>query len=119
MDLLRTGWSATLVVFTMTPGGERFSDNWPWWAARWTRPKAASVCLDCPWPADCPTTAPARKPADHGLGATMLDAAGAHGCRHPLDGARSCLLRDATWHDNQPLFWRIRTSQARAMRHSP
>jgi arylsulfatase A-like enzyme len=38
LDALRAKGIAdnTLVVFTSDNGGERFSDSWPLWAARWT-----------------------------------------------------------------------------------
>eukprot|EP01034_Spumella_vulgaris_P002326 gene2327-3028_t len=39
---------------------------------------------------------------------------------HPLDGRSLMpLLRNAAWHDDQPLFWRMNHRGQRAMRHGP
>lgn len=125
MDLLRAEGLErdTLVVFTSDNGGERFSDNWPLvggkmdlteggirvpWIAHWPAvivPGGTSTqtCMTMDW------------------SATMLDAAGATAAAsHPLDGRSLMpLLRDATWHDDQPLFWRMNHRGQRAMRHGP
>ena len=125
MDLLRAEGLErdTLVVFTSDNGGERFSDNWPLvggkmdlteggirvpWIAYWPAviaPGSTSTqtCMTMDW------TAP------------MLDAAGAPAAAsHPLDGRSLMpLLRDATWRDDQPLFWRMNHRGQRAMRHGP
>ena len=125
MDLLRAEGLErdTLVVFTSDNGGERFSDNWPLvggkmdlteggirvpWIAHWPAvivPGGTSTqtCMTMDW------------------SATMLDAAGATAAAsHPLDGRSLMpLLRDATWRDDQPLFWRMNHRGQRAMRHGP
>lgn len=125
MDLLRAEGLErdTLVVFTSDNGGERFSDNWPLvggkmdlteggirvpWIAHWPAvivPGGTSTqtCMTMDW------------------SATMLDAAGATAAAsHPLDGRSLMpLLRDATWHDDQPLFWRMNHRGQRAMRLGP
>lgn len=125
MDLLRAEGLErdTLVVFTSDNGGERFSDNWPLvggkmdlteggirvpWIAHWPAvivPGGTSTqtCMTMDW------------------SATMLDAAGATAAAsHPLDGRSLMpLLRDATWRNDQPLFWRMNHRGQRAMRHGP
>ena len=125
MDLLRAEELErdTLVVFTSDNGGERFSDNWPLvggkmdlteggirvpWIAHWpaviaTGSTSTQTCMTMDW------------------SATMLDAAGAPAAAsHPLDGRSLMpLLRDATWRDDQPLFWRMNHRGQRAMRHGP
>lgn len=125
MDLLRAEGLErdTLVVFTSDNGGERFSDNWPLvggkmdlteggirvpWIAHWPAvivPGGTSTqtCMTMDW------------------SATMLDAAGATAAAsHPLDGRSLMpLLRDATWRNDQPLFWRMNHRGQRAMRLGP
>ena len=125
MDLLRAEGLErdTLVVFTSDNGGERFSDNWPLVGGKMDLTEGG---IRVPWIAHWPAViAPGSTSTQTCMtmdwSATMLDAAGAPAAAsHPLDG-RSLMpmLRDATWHDDQPLFWRMNHRGQRAMRHGP
>lgn len=125
MDLLRAEGLErdTLVVFTSDNGGERFSDNWPLVGGKMDLTEGG---IRVPWIAHWPAViAPGGTSTQTCMtmdwSATMLDAAGAPAAAsHPLDG-RSLMpmLRDATWHDDQPLFWRMNHRGQRAMRHGP
>ena len=125
MDLLRIEGLErdTLVVFTSDNGGERFSDNWPLVGGKMDLTEGG---IRVPWIAHWPAViAPGSTSTQTCMTmdwtATMLDAAGAPAAAsHPLDG-RSLLplLRDATWHDDQPLFWRMNHRGQRALRHGP
>ena len=125
MDLLRAEGLErdTLVVFTSDNGGERFSDNWPLVGGKMDLTEGG---IRVPWIAHWPAViAPGGVSAQTCMtmdwSATMLDAAGAPAAAsHPLDGRSLMpLLRDATWHDDQPLFWRMNHRGQRAMRHGP
>lgn len=125
MDLLRTEGLErdTLVVFTSDNGGERFSDNWPLVGGKMDLTEGG---IRVPWIAHWPAViAPGSTSTQTCMtmdwSATMLDAAGAPAAAsHPLDG-RSLMpmLRDATWHDEQPMFWRMNHRGQRALRHGP
>ena len=125
MDLLRAEGLErdTLVVFTSDNGGERFSDNWPLVGGKMDLTEGG---IRVPWIAHWPAViAPGSTSTQTCMtmdwSATMLDAAGAPAAAsHPLDGRSLMpLLRDATWHDEQPLFWRMNHRGQRAMRHGP
>ena len=125
MDLLRAEGLErdTLVVFTSDNGGERFSDNWPLVGGKMDLTEGG---IRVPWIAHWPAViAPGGTSTQTCMtmdwSATMLDAAGATAAAsHPLDGRSLMpLLRDATWHDDQPLFWRMNHRGQRAMRHGP
>ena len=125
MDLLRAEGLErdTLVVFTSDNGGERFSDNWPLVGGKMDLTEGG---IRVPWIAHWPAViAPGGTSTQTCMtmdwSATMLDAAGAPAAAsHPLDGRSLMpLLRDATWHDEQPLFWRMNHRGQRAMRHGP
>ena len=125
MDLLRAEGLErdTLVVFTSDNGGERFSDNWPLVGGKMDLTEGG---IRVPWIAHWPAViAPGSTSTQTCMtmdwSATMLDAAGATAAAsHPLDGRSLMpLLRDATWHDEQPLFWRMNHRGQRAMRHGP
>ncbi|BEU98037.1 sulfatase-like hydrolase/transferase [Acidovorax sp. DW039] len=125
MDLLRAEGLErdTLVVFTSDNGGERFSDNWPLVGGKMDLTEGG---IRVPWIAHWPAViAPGSTSTQTCMtmdwSATMLDAAGAPAsASHPLDGRSLMpLLRDATWHDDQPLFWRMNHRGQRAMRHGP
>lgn len=125
MDLLRTEGLErdTLVVFTSDNGGERFSDNWPLVGGKMDLTEGG---IRVPWIAHWPAViAPGSTSTQTCMtmdwSATMLDAAGATAAAsHPLDGRSLMpLLRDATWRDDQPLFWRMNHRGQRAMRHGP
>ena len=125
MDLLRAAGLErdTLVVFTSDNGGERFSDNWPLVGGKMDLTEGG---IRVPWIAHWPAViAPGSTSTQTCMtmdwSATMLDAAGATAAAsHPLDGRSLMpLLRDATWHDDQPLFWRMNHRGQRAMRHGP
>ena len=125
MDLLRAEGLErdTLVVFTSDNGGERFSDNWPLVGGKMDLTEGG---IRVPWIAYWPAViAPGSTSTQTCMtmdwSATMLDAAGAPAAAsHPLDGRSLMpLLRDATWHDEQPLFWRMNHRGQRAMRHGP
>lgn len=125
MDLLRAEGLErdTLVVFTSDNGGERFSDNWPLVGGKMDLTEGG---IRVPWIAYWPAViAPGSTSTQTCMTmdwtATMLDAAGAPAAAsHPLDGRSLMpLLRDATWHDDQPLFWRMNHRGQRAMRHGP
>lgn len=125
MDLLRAEGLErdTLVVFTSDNGGERFSDNWPLVGGKMDLTEGG---IRVPWIAHWPAViAPGSISTQTCMtmdwSATMLDAAGATAAAsHPLDGRSLMpLLRDATWHDDQPLFWRMNHRGQRAMRHGP
>ena len=125
MDLLRAEGLErdTLVVFTSDNGGERFSDNWPLVGGKMDLTEGG---IRVPWIAHWPAViAPGSTSTQTCMTmdwtATMLDAAGAPAAAsHPLDGRSLMpLLRDATWHDEQPLFWRMNHRGQRAMRHGP
>ena len=125
MDLLRAEGLErdTLVVFTSDNGGERFSDNWPLVGGKMDLTEGG---IRVPWIAHWPAViAPGGTSTQTCMtmdwSATMLDAAGAPAAAsHPLDGRSLMpLLRDATWHDDQPLFWRMNHRGQRAMRHGP
>lgn len=125
MDLLRAEGLErdTLVVFTSDNGGERFSDNWPLVGGKMDLTEGG---IRVPWIAHWPAViAPGSTSTQTCMtmdwSATMLDAAGATAAAsHPLDGRSLMpLLRDATWHDDQPLFWRMNHRGQRAMRHGP
>ena len=125
MDLLRAEGLErdTLVVFTSDNGGERFSDNWPLVGGKMDLTEGG---IRVPWIAHWPAViAPGSTSTQTCMtmdwSATMLDAAGARAAAsHPLDG-RSLMpmLRDATWRNDQPLFWRMNHRGQRAMRHGP
>ena len=125
MDLLRAEGLErdTLVVFTSDNGGERFSDNWPLVGGKMDLTEGG---IRVPWIAHWPAViAPGSISTQTCMtmdwSATMLDAAGARAAAsHPLDG-RSLMpmLRDATWRNDQPLFWRMNHRGQRAMRHGP
>ena len=125
MDLLRAEGLErdTLVVFTSDNGGERFSDNWPLVGGKMDLTEGG---IRVPWIAHWPAViAPGSTSTQTCMtmdwSATMLDAAGAPAAAsHPLDG-RSLMpmLRDATWRNDQPLFWRMNHRGQRAMRHGP
>lgn len=125
MDLLRAEGLErdTLVVFTSDNGGERFSDNWPLVGGKMDLTEGG---IRVPWIAHWPAViAPGSISTQTCMtmdwSATMLDAAGAPAAAsHPLDG-RSLMpmLRDATWRNDQPLFWRMNHRGQRAMRHGP
>ena len=110
----------TLVVFTSDNGGERFSDNWPLVGGKMDLTEGG---IRVPWIAHWPAViAPGGVSAQTCMtmdwSATMLDAAGAaaHG-DYPLDGRSLMpLLRDASLHDEPPLFWRMNHRCQRAMR---
>ena len=113
----------TLVVFTSDNGGERFSDNWPLVGGKMDLTEGG---IRVPWIAHWPAViAPGSTSTQTCMtmdwSATMLDAAGATAAAsHPLDGRSLMpLLRDATWRDDQPLFWRMNHRGQRAMRHGP
>lgn len=113
----------TLVVFTSDNGGERFSDNWPLVGGKMDLTEGG---IRVPWIAHWPAViAPGSTSTQTCMtmdwSATMLDAAGAPAAAsHPLDGRSLMpLLRDATWRDDQPLFWRMNHRGQRAMRHGP
>ena len=125
MDLLRAEGLEhdTLVVFTSDNGGERFSDNWPLVGGKMDLTEGG---IRVPWIAHWPAViAPGSTSTQTCMtmdwSATMLDAAGAPAAAsHPLDGRSLMpLLRNATWHDDQPLFWRMNHRGQRAMRHGP
>ena len=125
MDLLRAEGLErdTLVVFTSDNGGERFSDNWPLVGGKMDLTEGG---IRVPWIAHWPAViAPGSTSTQTCMtmdwSATMLDAAGAPAAAsHPLDGRSLMpLLRDATWHDEQPLFWRMNHRGQRALRHGP
>ncbi|WCT25010.1 sulfatase family protein [Acidovorax temperans] len=125
MDLLRAEGLErdTLVVFTSDNGGERFSDNWPLVGGKMDLTEGG---IRVPWIAHWPAViAPGGISTQTCMtmdwSATMLDAAGAPAAAsHPLDGRSLMpLLRDATWHDEQPLFWRMNHRGQRALRHGP
>ena len=125
MDLLRAEGLErdTLVVFTSDNGGERFSDNWPLVGGKMDLTEGG---IRVPWIAHWPAViAPGSTSTQTCMTmdwtATMLDAAGAPAAAsHPLDGRSLMpLLRDATWRDDQPLFWRMNHRGQRAMRHGP
>ena len=125
MDLLRAEGLErdTLVVFTSDNGGERFSDNWPLVGGKMDLTEGG---IRVPWIAYWPAViAPGSTSTQTCMTmdwtATMLDAAGAPAAAsYPLDGRSLMpLLRDATWHDEQPLFWRMNHRGQRAMRHGP
>lgn len=125
MDLLRAEGLErdTLVVFTSDNGGERFSDNWPLVGGKMDLTEGG---IRVPWIAHWPAViAPGGISTQTCMtmdwSATMLDAAGAPAAAsHPLDGRSLMpLLRDATWHDDQPLFWRMNHRGQRALRHGP
>ena len=125
MDLLRAEGLErdTLVVFTSDNGGERFSDNWPLVGGKMDLTEGG---IRVPWIAHWPAViAPGSTSTQTCMtmdwSATMLDAAGALAApSHPLDGRSLMpLLRDATWHDDQPLFWRMNHRGQRAMRLGP
>ena len=110
----------TLVVFTSDNGGERFSDNWPLVGGKMDLTEGG---IRVPWIAHWPAViAPGGVSAQTCMtmdwSATMLDAAGAatH-TDYPLDGRSLMpLLRDASLHDEPPLFWRMNHRGQRAMR---
>ena len=122
MDALRRTGQAdnTLVVFTSDNGGERFSDNWPLVGGKMDLTEGG---IRVPWIAHWPAViAPGGVSAQTCMtmdwSATMLDAAGAatH-TDYPLDGRSLMpLLRDASLHDEPPLFWRMNHRGQRAMR---
>ena len=125
MDLLRAEGLErdTLVVFTSDNGGERFSDNWPLVGGKMDLTEGG---IRVPWIAHWPAViAPGSISTQTCMtmdwSATMLDAAGAPAAAsHPLDGRSLMpLLHDATWRDDQPLFWRMNHRGQRAMRHGP
>ena len=125
MDLLRAEGLErdTLVVFTSDNGGERFSDNWPLVGGKMDLTEGG---IRVPWIAHWPAViAPGGTSTQTCMtmdwSATMLDAAGATAAAsHPLDGRSLMpLLRDATWRNDQPLFWRMNHRGQRAMRHGP
>jgi len=125
MDLLRAEGLErdTLVVFTSDNGGERFSDNWPLVGGKMDLTEGG---IRVPWIAHWPAViAPGSTSTQTCMtmdwSATMLDAAGAPAAAsHPLDGRSLMpLLRDATWRDDQPLFWRMNHRGQRALRHGP
>ena len=125
MDLLRAEGLErdTLVVFTSDNGGERFSDNWPLVGGKMDLTEGG---IRVPWIAHWPAViAPGSTSTQTCMtmdwSATMLDAAGTPAAAsHPLDGRSLMpLLRDATWRDDQPLFWRMNHRGQRAMRHGP
>ena len=125
MDLLRAEGLErdTLVVFTSDNGGERFSDNWPLVGGKMDLTEGG---IRVPWIAHWPAViAPGSTSTQTCMtmdwSATMLDAAGATAAAsHPLDGRSLMpLLRDATWRDDQPQFWRMNHRGQRAMRHGP
>ena len=125
MDLLRAEGLErdTLVVCTSDNGGERFSDNWPLVGGKMDLTEGG---IRVPWIAHWPAViAPGSTSTQTCMtmdwSATMLDAAGATAAAsHPLDGRSLMpLLRDATWRDDQPLFWRMNHRGQRAMRHGP
>ena len=125
MDLLRAEGLErdTLVVFTSDNGGERFSDNWPLVGGKMDLTEGG---IRVPWIAHWPAViAPGSTSTQTCMtmdwSATMLDAAGATAAAsHPLDGRSLMpLLRDATWRNDQPLFWRMNHRGQRAMRHGP
>ena len=125
MDLLRAEGLErdTLVVFTSDNGGERFSDNWPLVGGKMDLTEGG---IRVPWIAHWPAViAPGSTSTQTCMtmdwSATMLDAAGATAAAsHPLDGRSLMpLLREATWHNDQPLFWRMNHRGQRAMRHGP
>ncbi|RLJ37292.1 sulfatase [Acidovorax sp. 106] len=125
MDLLRIEGLErdTLVVFTSDNGGERFSDNWPLVGGKMDLTEGG---IRVPWIAHWPAViAPGGTSTQTCMTmdwtATMLDAAGAPAAAsHPLDGRSLMpLLRDATWHDDQPQFWRMNHRGQRALRHGP
>lgn len=125
MDLLRAEGLErdTLVVFTSDNGGERFSDNWPLVGGKMDLTEGG---IRVPWIAHWPAViAPGSTSTQTCMtmdwSATMLDAAGATAAAsHALDGRSLMpLLRDATWRDDQPLFWRMNHRGQRAMRHGP
>ena len=125
MDLLRAEGLErdTLVVFTSDNGGERFSDNWPLVGGKMDLTEGG---IRVPWIAHWPAViAPGSTSTQTCMtmdwSATMLNATGAPAAAsHPLDGRSLMpLLRDATWRDDQPLFWRMNHRGQRAMRHGP
>lgn len=125
MDLLRAEGLErnTLVVFTSDNGGERFSDNWPLVGGKMDLTEGG---IRVPWIAHWPAViAPGSTSTQTCMtmdwSATMLDAAGAPAAAsHPLDGRSLMpLLRDATWRNDQPLFWRMNHRGQRALRHGP
>ena len=125
MDLLRAEGLErdTLVVFTSDNGGERFSDNWPLVGGKMDLTEGG---IRVPWIAHWPAViAPGSTSTQTCMtmdwSATMLDAAGATAAAsHPLDGRSLMpLLHDATWRNDQPLFWRMNHRGQRAMRHGP
>ena len=125
MDLLRAEGLErdTLVVFTSDNGGERFSDNWPLVGGKMDLTEGG---IRVPWIAYWPAViAPGSTSTQTCMtmdwSTTMLDAAGAPAAAsHPLDGRSLMpLLRDATWHNDQPLFWRMNHRGQRALRHGP
>lgn len=125
MDLLRAEGLErdTLVVFTSDNGGERFSDNWPLVGGKMDLTEGG---IRVPWIAHWPAViAPGSTSTQTCMTmdwtATMLDAAGAPAAAsHPLDGRSLMpLLRDATWRNDQPLFWRMNHRGQRALRHGP
>ena len=125
MDLLRAEGLErdTLVVFTSDNGGERFSDNWPLVGGKMDLTEGG---IRVPWIAHWPAViAPGSTSTQTCMtmywSTTMLYAAHAPAAAsHPLDGRSLMpLLRDATWRDDQPLFWRMNHRGQRAMRHGP
>ena len=119
--LRRTGQlDNTLIVFTSDNGGERFSDNWPLVGGKMDLTEGG---IRVPWIAHWPAViAPGGVSAQTCMtmdwSATMLDAAGAAAhTDYPLDGRSLMpLLRDASLHDEPPLFWRMNHRGQRAMR---
>ena len=110
----------TLVVFTSDNGGERFSDNWPLVGGKMDLTEGG---IRVPWIAHWPAVvAPGGVSAQTCMtmdwSATLLDAAGvAAQADYPLDGRSLMpLLRDASWRDEAPLFWRMNHRGQRAMR---
>ena len=110
----------TLVVFTSDNGGERFSDNWPLVGGKMDLTEGG---IRVPWIAHWPAViAPGGVSAQTCMtmdwSATMLDAGGAAAhADYPLDGRSLMpLLRDASLHDEPPLFWRMNHRGQRAMR---
>ena len=110
----------TLIVFTSDNGGERFSDNWPLVGGKMDLTEGG---IRVPWIAHWPAAIPAGTVStQHCMtmdwSATMLDAAGAAAhADYPLDGRSLMpLLRDASLHDEPPLFWRMNHRGQRAMR---
>ena len=110
----------TLVVFTSDNGGERFSDNWPLVGGKMdlTACPVASLRLRQGPAGLAPGGGRAQPCITLDGAATMRDAAGAAAAPdYPLDGRSLMpLLRDASVHDEPPLFWRMNHRGQRAMR---